>query len=60
MHETKKGKEKMSNAINRKYFGHQNPLFLVKILLKANHIKDNQVVNQPICSMNELKKSLIG
>ena len=45
MHETKKGKEKMSNEINRKYFGHQNPLFLVKILLKANHIKDNQVVN---------------
>ena len=60
MHETKKGEEKMSNEIYRKYFGHQNPLFLVKIFLKANQIKDNQVVNQPIYSMNELKKSLIG
>ena len=40
------------------YFKHQNLSFLVKNLLKTNRIKNNQILNQAIYSMDELRKAV--
>ena len=40
------------------YFKHQNLSFLAKNLLKTNRIKNNQILNQAIYSMDELRKAV--
>ena len=40
------------------YFKHQNLSFLVKNLLKTNRIKNNQILNQAIYSIDELRKAV--
>ena len=49
----------MNSEIFRKYFVYQNPSFLAKYLLKANQVKNNQIVNQAIYSINELRNAVI-
>ena len=40
------------------YFKHQNLSFLAKNLLKTNRIKNNQILNQAIYSIDELRKAV--
>ena len=47
------------SKMHKKYFGYENPPFLAKYLLKANRAKNNEIKNQTIYSMNELRKTII-
>ena len=49
----------INNEIFKAYFEYQNPLFLVKDLLKANQVKNNQVENQASYSINETRRNAV-
>ena len=51
--------EVMNNDIFREYLGYENRWFLGKDLLKVNWVKNNQIKNQVIYSINELKNAVI-
>ena len=51
--------EKKNSEIFIKYFGCQDPSFLVEDLFNDNQDRNIQIVNQTINSVNELKNSII-
>ena len=51
--------ENINGEIFRKYLGYQNPSFLAKDLLKDIQVKNNEIVNQAIYSINELRNNVI-
>ena len=59
MNEIINDEENINHEIFREYITYQNPSFVAKELLKANDIKNNEIVNQVIYSMNELRKAVI-
>ena len=52
-------RKKINTEVFNEYFGYQNPSFLIKDLIKVNQTKDNEIVNQTIESINELRNSII-
>ena len=48
----------INNEIFREYFGYQNLSFLAKDLIKVNKAKNNQIKNQAIYSMHELRNAV--
>ena len=55
-----KNDEKNRNTeVFNEYFGYQNPSFLAEDLFKANQVKNNQIVDQTIDSINELRNSIV-
>ena len=57
--EIRNDKENINSGIFREYFRYQNPSFLAKDLLKANQIKNHEIVNQAFYSVNELRNPFI-
>ena len=52
-------KKNISSEISNKYFGYQDPSFLVKDLIKTDQSKNKQISEQTIDSINELRNSII-
>ena len=50
---------KKNSEILLKYFGYQNTSFLAKDLFEANQVKNSQILNQAIYSINELRNAVI-
>ena len=48
--EIRNDKENINSGIFREYFRYQNPSFLAKDLLKANQIKNPEIVNEAFYS----------
>ena len=51
-------KKNVNSKILNKYFGYQNPSFLANYLIETNHSKNNEIINQTIDSINELKNAV--
>ena len=51
--------ENVNNEIFEENFGYQTPSFLPKNLLKANKMKNNQIVYQAIYSINEIRNPVL-
>ena len=57
--EIRNDKENINSGIFREYFRYHNPSFLAKDLLKANQIKNHEILNQAFYSVNELRNPFI-
>ena len=51
-------KKNVNSKILNKYFGYQNPSFLANYLIETNQSKNNEIINQTIDSINELKNAV--
>ena len=49
----------INNEILREYLGYQNPTFLAKDLLMVSQVKNSQIKNRAIYSMNESRNAVI-
>ena len=59
VNEIRNDEENINNEIFKEYFWHQYPSFLVKNLLIASQVKNNQTANKAVHSMNELRNAVI-
>ena len=57
--EIRNDEENINSEIFRKYFGYPNPSSLAKGLLIASQVKSNDIENQAIFSINELRNAVI-
>ena len=57
--EIRNDEENINSQIFREYFVYQNPSLLAKVLIKANQVKNNQIANQAINSINKLRNVVI-
>ena len=55
----KNDEKNINTEVFNEYFGYQNPSFLAEDLFKANQVKNNQIVDQTIDSINELRNSIV-
>ena len=59
MNEIRNKDKYIHSEMHKKCLGYEIPSFLTKYLLKANQAKNNEINNQSIYSMNELRKTII-
>ena len=55
----KNDEKNINTEVFNEYFGYQNPSFLAEDLFKANQVKNDQIVDQTIDSINELRNSIV-
>ena len=59
VNEIRNDEKNMNGERFRGYFRYQNLTFLAKELLTVNQVKSNQILNQAIYSINELRNAVI-
>ena len=59
VNEIRNDEKNMNGERFRGYFRYQNLPFLAKDLLTVNQVKSNQILNQAIYSINELRNAVI-
>ena len=53
-----KKKKNVNSEILNKYFRYQNSSFLANYLIETNQSKNNEIINQTVDSINELKNAV--
>ena len=59
VNEVRNDDENLNSEISKEYVNYQNPSLLEKCLLKANQVKNNQIINQAINLIKELRNVVI-